>query len=189
VLAEVGDADAWTRWGALGGERGDHLVLAQSLGGEIVGDLAGQQAEGGVELVGGEQAKHVGGDALAEADLDARVRLAEASQQPGDIEVARRHERSDPDTAAQDPEELVHFLACAVHFRQDAAGPSGDRLPRLGRADAAARALEQRGYRLIRTGSIDDAYPHLAPLLATPCDLAVYEKPLQPQADPATSRP
>jgi len=35
------------------------------------------------------------------------------------------------------------------------------------------------GYRLVRTGSVDDAYPHLAPLLATPCDLAVYEKPLQ----------
>ena len=40
----------------------------------------------------------------------------------------------------------------------------------------------RRGYRLIRTGSIDDAYPELAPLLATPCDLAVYEKPLRPGA-------
>jgi GNAT superfamily N-acetyltransferase len=47
----------------------------------------------------------------------------------------------------------------------------------------------RRGYRLIHTGSIDDAYPHLAPLLATPCDLTVYEKPLQPQANPAGSRP
>ncbi len=35
-----------------------------------------------------------------------------------------------------------------------------------------------RGYRLVRTTSIDDAYPHLAPLLATPCDLEVYEKSL-----------
>jgi GNAT superfamily N-acetyltransferase len=35
------------------------------------------------------------------------------------------------------------------------------------------------GYRRVRTGSFDAAYPHLAPLLATPCDLAVYEKPLQ----------
>jgi GNAT superfamily N-acetyltransferase len=34
------------------------------------------------------------------------------------------------------------------------------------------------GYRAIRTDSIDDAYPHLAPLLATPCDLVIYEKPL-----------
>ena len=34
------------------------------------------------------------------------------------------------------------------------------------------------GYRRIRTGSLDDAYPHLAPLLATTCDLAIYEKPL-----------
>jgi GNAT superfamily N-acetyltransferase len=36
----------------------------------------------------------------------------------------------------------------------------------------------RRGYRLVRTGRIDDAYPHLAPLLATPCDLTIYEKPL-----------
>jgi GNAT superfamily N-acetyltransferase len=34
------------------------------------------------------------------------------------------------------------------------------------------------GYRLVRTGSIDDAHPQLAPLLATPCDLTIYEKPL-----------
>jgi len=38
----------------------------------------------------------------------------------------------------------------------------------------------RRGYRIIRTGSVDDAYPHLAPLLATPCNLEVHEKPLQP---------
>ena len=35
------------------------------------------------------------------------------------------------------------------------------------------------GYRPVRTASVDDAYPHLAPLLATPCDLAIYEKPLR----------
>jgi GNAT superfamily N-acetyltransferase len=34
------------------------------------------------------------------------------------------------------------------------------------------------GYRIIRTGRIDDAYPHLAPLLATPCDLEIHQKPL-----------
>lgn len=34
------------------------------------------------------------------------------------------------------------------------------------------------GYRVIRTGQMADAYPHLAPLLATPCDLLGYEKPL-----------
>ena len=34
------------------------------------------------------------------------------------------------------------------------------------------------GYRRVRTTSMDDAYPQLAPLLATPCELAVYEKPL-----------
>jgi GNAT superfamily N-acetyltransferase len=34
------------------------------------------------------------------------------------------------------------------------------------------------GYRVARTGSIDEAYPHLAPLLATPCDFVIYRKPL-----------
>jgi GNAT superfamily N-acetyltransferase len=36
------------------------------------------------------------------------------------------------------------------------------------------------GYRLIRTGSLEDSYPQLAPLLATGCDLLGYEKPLDP---------
>jgi hypothetical protein len=35
-----------------------------------------------------------------------------------------------------------------------------------------------RGYRLSRISTMDDAYPHLAPMLATLCDLAIYEKPL-----------
>jgi GNAT superfamily N-acetyltransferase len=34
------------------------------------------------------------------------------------------------------------------------------------------------GYRVILTRGVDDAHPHLAPLLATPCDVVVYEKPL-----------
>ena len=34
------------------------------------------------------------------------------------------------------------------------------------------------GYRVVRTGSMEDSYPHLAPLLATGCDLLGYEKPL-----------
>jgi N-acetylglutamate synthase-like GNAT family acetyltransferase len=35
------------------------------------------------------------------------------------------------------------------------------------------------GYRVIRTESVDNAHPHLAPLLATPCELVRYEKPLR----------
>ena len=35
------------------------------------------------------------------------------------------------------------------------------------------------GYAVTRTGTIDDAYPHLAPLLATPCDLLIYQKDLR----------
>jgi len=36
----------------------------------------------------------------------------------------------------------------------------------------------RRGYEVVRTGSMDDLYPHLAVLLACPCDLLIYEKPL-----------
>jgi ribosomal protein S18 acetylase RimI-like enzyme len=32
------------------------------------------------------------------------------------------------------------------------------------------------GYRVARTGAIDEAYPALAPLLATPCDFVIYHK-------------
>jgi GNAT superfamily N-acetyltransferase len=34
------------------------------------------------------------------------------------------------------------------------------------------------GYRIARTGTIDEAYPKLAPLLATPCDFVIYRKEL-----------
>ncbi len=45
----------------------------------------------------------------------------------------------------------------------------------------------RRGYRHIQTRQMVDAYPHLAPLLATPCDLEVHEKRLPAQRTP--SRP
>lgn len=34
------------------------------------------------------------------------------------------------------------------------------------------------GYGPVRTGRIEESYPHLAPLLATACDFVVYHKPL-----------
>jgi GNAT superfamily N-acetyltransferase len=37
----------------------------------------------------------------------------------------------------------------------------------------------RRGYRLIHSGGLEGPYPELAPLLATPCELTVHEKPLQ----------
>jgi ribosomal protein S18 acetylase RimI-like enzyme len=36
------------------------------------------------------------------------------------------------------------------------------------------------GYQVARRGAIDEAYPALAPLLATPCDLVIYHKRLDP---------
>jgi hypothetical protein len=34
------------------------------------------------------------------------------------------------------------------------------------------------GYRPVRTGRIEESYPHLSPLLAGPSDFVVYHKPL-----------
>ena len=34
------------------------------------------------------------------------------------------------------------------------------------------------GYRIARSGTIDELYPELAPLLATPCDFVIYRKEL-----------
>lgn len=33
---------------------------------------------------------------------------------------------------------------------------------------------ERAGYKVVRTGSFEDQYPDLAPLLATPCDFIIY---------------
>jgi GNAT superfamily N-acetyltransferase len=38
------------------------------------------------------------------------------------------------------------------------------------------------GYRRVRTGTIEESYPHLGPLLATECDFVIYEKPLAAEA-------
>jgi hypothetical protein len=35
------------------------------------------------------------------------------------------------------------------------------------------------GYRPARTGALEERYPELAPLLATPCDFVIYEKDLR----------
>jgi hypothetical protein len=37
---------------------------------------------------------------------------------------------------------------------------------------------ERIGYELVRIGTIDEAYPDLAPLLATECDFLIYTKKL-----------
>ena len=39
------------------------------------------------------------------------------------------------------------------------------------------------GYRVVHTGRLEDDYPTLAPLLATPCDLMIYDKSLDLRED------
>jgi GNAT superfamily N-acetyltransferase len=46
----------------------------------------------------------------------------------------------------------------------------------------------RRGYTLVRVGSLDETHPHLAPLLAAPSALEVYEKPLRANARPGARR-
>jgi ribosomal protein S18 acetylase RimI-like enzyme len=41
-----------------------------------------------------------------------------------------------------------------------------------------AEWYSRMGYRVARTGTIDELYPDLAPLLATPCDFVIYRKEL-----------
>jgi GNAT superfamily N-acetyltransferase len=40
------------------------------------------------------------------------------------------------------------------------------------------------GYQPVRSGTIDESYPNLAPLLATACDFVVYQKVLAVRGDP-----
>jgi hypothetical protein len=35
------------------------------------------------------------------------------------------------------------------------------------------------GYAVAGKGAMEDSHPHLAPLLATPCDVMIYEKDLR----------
>ena len=77
------------------------------------------------------------------------MRLAEAGEQPGDVEAAGGHERSDPDPPAQNTAKLVDLRARGFHFREDTASAHGNRLSGLGRAYAAAGPLEQRGAELL----------------------------------------
>jgi GNAT superfamily N-acetyltransferase len=41
------------------------------------------------------------------------------------------------------------------------------------------RWYRRLGYRVVHTTTLDENYPELAPLLATPCELRIYEKPLE----------
>ena len=45
------------------------------------------------------------------------------------------------------------------------------------------------GYRPVRSGTIDDSYPTLAPLLSTPCDFVIYHKELEAQPLPRPPLP
>lgn len=41
-----------------------------------------------------------------------------------------------------------------------------------------ARWYERAGYRVVRVGTLDEDWPHLVPMLATPCDYLIYHKEL-----------
>jgi hypothetical protein len=77
------------------------------------------------------------------------VRLAEVRQQIRNVDVARAHERADPDASPERAAKLIDLLACAVHLCQDAAGTGRDREAGLRRRDAPAGALEQRDAELL----------------------------------------
>lgn len=47
--------------------------------------------------------------------------------------------------------------------------------------DFLANWYTRIGYRPVRTDSIEESFPHLAPLLATPCNFVTYRKRLAPE--------
>lgn len=76
---------------------------------------------------------------------------------------------------------LVDFAERHVHARGMRAMQLELLVPRTWRHPSKAflDAWYRRiGYRVIRRTSVEDLYPELAPLLATPCEFAVFEKPL-----------
>jgi GNAT superfamily N-acetyltransferase len=73
-----------------------------------------------------------------------------------------------------------------IRYAEDASRARGHRymqlellVPRdweLASKEFLARWYDRLGYRLERVGAIEEAYPHLAPLLATPADFRIYRK-------------
>ena len=113
------------------------------LGHQVIRHIVGQQGERRIDLVGGEQVEHVARRALAQADLDAGMRFAEARQQVGYVEVAGRQQRADGDAAPDQAAQLLDLAVDVADLRQDAPRACRDRIACLGRHDAAAGALEQ----------------------------------------------
>jgi hypothetical protein len=67
---------------------------------------------------------------------------------------------------------------------------SGPAQPRPARWRHPSKALPKSwygraGYRAVGSRSVVDAHPHLAPLLATPCDVVVHQNALQVPSAPA----
>jgi GNAT superfamily N-acetyltransferase len=75
-----------------------------------------------------------------------------------------------------------------VRYAEDASRAHGHRfmqlellVPRgwkLASKEFLAQWYARLGYEVDRIGAIEEAYPHLAPLLATPADFRIYRKPL-----------
>ena len=77
-----------------------------------------------------------------------------------------------------------------VRFAEDYAAQSGHAIMQLEllvprgwphpSKEFLAAWYTRTGYRAVRTGSIEESYPALAPRLATPCDFVIYHKSLEP---------
>jgi GNAT superfamily N-acetyltransferase len=84
-----------------------------------------------------------------------------------------------------------------VRFAEERARTAGDRsmrlellVPREWRhpsKEFLSAWYTRLGYAVIDTGSIEQAHPHLAPLLVTPCDVLVHEKDLRTPARTGTA--
>ena len=150
-----------------------------------------EQAEAGLWADG---AQRTTAAEVAELVADGQVATARAGDR---IVGAVRLQPLDPDVAefgmlAADPEwrglGVGRDLVAFVEARAAASGRSNMQLELLVPRDWTHPSKEflrawygRLGYREVRTTHLEELYPDLAPLLATPCDLGVYRKPIGPR--------
>ena len=75
--------------------------------------------------------------------------LAEAREQPGNVDVAGGLERADPDAPTPNAAKLVDLRSRILDLGQDATRPGGKRGSGFGRDDATAGAFEERRTQLL----------------------------------------
>lgn len=143
---------------------------------------AGLWVDGAARTTKVEVAELIAAEQIAVARADGRVvgsiQIEQADDCVGEFGMLVAHPAHRGEGVGR---ELVHFAEELSRGRRLATMQLELLVPR-GRSHPGKDFLHawytRIGYRPVRTGTIEERYPHLAPLLATPCDFVVYQKPL-----------